>query len=312
MANNTLDQLKYSSSTCFHLPEPSFHLVSERFSVNRATAIVNIISSPFAVVSNLLIVISINIFSNRHLRTPSNLFIACLALSDVLVGLLVQPGYVTFRLMENQARSVPCFVRVTYSNSFYVCCGVSFMTLTAIAYERLVVVRLRTNCNGTFSSRRVLNYVAAIWAFNVLLTCLQWAGISKIVKGIHLLVWLFCLLLSLITSLRILLILRRYNHRVRSLNIVSENIQRKRTIKQTRTISVIVGVYFLLNFPVLFVTFYHQILEQDIKTYNHYSWAETVAFLNSCTNPLICFWKFRRIRQSVKSTLKKLCCIHTN
>ena len=312
MANSTLDQLKYSSSTCFHLPEPSFHLVSERFSVNVITAIVNIISSPFAVASNLLIIISINIFSNRYLRTPSILFIACLALSDVLVGLLVQPGYITFRLMENRARSVPCFVRVTYSNSFFICCGVSFMTLTAITYERLVAVRLRTNYNSTFSSRRVLKYMAAIWAFNILLTCLQWIGISQIVKGIHLLVWFFCLLVSLITSLRILLFLRRYNHQVRSLNVVSENIQRERTISQTRTISVIVGVYFLLNFLVLFVTIYHQILEQDIKTYNHYSWTETVAFLNSCTNPLICYWKCRRIRQSVKSTLKKLCCIHTN
>jgi len=51
--------------------------------------------------------------------------------------------------------------------------------------------------------------------------------------------------------------------------------------------------------PVLLVGLYHQILEQDIKTYNHYSWTETLAFLNSCTNPLLCFWKNRQIRQGV-------------
>ena len=30
--------------------------------------------------------------------------------------------------------------------------------------------------------------------------------------------------------------------------------------------------------PVLLVTIYHQILEQDIKSYNHYRWTETLAF----------------------------------
>ena len=158
MANNTSAA---SSLPCFHLPDPSFDRVSERFLVNLVTAIVNIISAPFAVVSNLLIAIAV--FKNARLRTPSNLLIGCLALSDILVGLAVQPGYITFRLMENQHRSVPCFVRVVYSNAFYICCGVSFMTLTAVSYERLVAVRLRARYNNVFSSNRVLKYIVAIW-----------------------------------------------------------------------------------------------------------------------------------------------------
>ncbi|XP_068759647.1 adenosine receptor A2b-like [Montipora capricornis] len=295
--------------SCFlHLPDPSFHLVSERYLVNLVTAIINIVSSPFGVVSNLLIMVSI--LSNSRLRTPSNLFISCLALSDVLVGLSVQPGYIAFRLMENQLRSVPCFVRVAYTNAFYICCGVSFMTLTSISYERFVAVRLHTRYNETFSSRRVLKYVSAIWVFNILLTCLQWAGsgISKISRGTHLLVWFCCLLTAIIANIRIMLFLHRYRHQVRSINVVSQSIQHRRAISRTKTICMIVGVYFLLNVPVLFVTIYHQILEQDIKSYNHYSWAETAAFLNSCTNPLICYWKNRHICQSVKSILRKLSC----
>ncbi|CAH3174184.1 unnamed protein product, partial [Porites lobata] len=114
MANST------STSSCFHLPDPSFDRVSERFLVNLLTAIINIISFPFAVILNLLITIAI--FKNTLLRTPSNLLIGCLALSDILVGLTVQP--------------------VMYSNAFYICCGVSFMTLTAVSYERFVAVRL--------------------------------------------------------------------------------------------------------------------------------------------------------------------------
>ena len=301
MANST------STPFCFHLPDPTFHRVSERYLVNLVTAIINIIASPFAVICNILIVVAI--FNNAHLRTPSNLLIGCLALSDVLVGLAVQPGYITYRLMENQLRSVPCFVRILYANAFYICCGVSYMSLTAVSYERFVAVRLRARYNHVFSSKRALKYMATIWILNVLLTILQWAGINQVSRGVHLIVWFLCLLVSGAANIGIILVLRRSRRQVHfQQKSITEQIRRRREEKLARSISFIVGVYFLFYMPVLFVTVYHQILEKDIKTYNHYSWTETLAFLNSCTNPLICYWKSRQIRQGVISTVDKLSC----
>ena len=307
MANNTSTlQVSLPSATCFHLRDPSFHQVSDRFLVNLVTAIINIVSSPFAVVSNLLIAVAI--FNNVRLRTPSNLMLGCLALSDILVGLAVQPGYITYRLLENQHRSVPCFVRIVYAKAFYICCGVSFMTLTAVSYERLVAVRLQRRYNDVFSSQRVLKYVVAIWALNILLTNLQWAGISKILKGIHLIVWFLCLLVSGTANIGIVLVLRRHRRQVQPQQLFTENMQRQREARLTRNISLIVVIYLLLNSPFLFAKIYHQILQQNIKTYNHYSWSETLAFLNSCTNPIICYWKNQQIRQGVKSILKRTFC----
>ena len=102
--------------------------------MNLITATVNIITAPVAVVVNALVAIAV--FGYSPLRASSNLLIGCLALSDVLVALTCQPEYITYRLMENKHRVVPCFVRITYSTAFYVCLGVSFMTLTAVSYER--------------------------------------------------------------------------------------------------------------------------------------------------------------------------------
>lgn len=307
MANNTSVEVLLQSPSCYHLPDPTFHQVSERYLVNLITAIINIVSAPFAVVSNL--VIAVAIFNTARLRTPSNLLIGCLAISDVLVGLAVQPGYITYRLMENQHRSVPCFVRIVYANAFYICCGVSFMSLTAVSYERFIAVRLRARYNDVFSSKRVLRYMMTIWILNLSLTSLQWAGINKESRGMHLIVWFLCLLVSGTANIRIGFILRRRRHQVQShQQIISEHTRRRREEKLTRSISFIVGVYLLFNMPVLLVTIYHQILGQDIKTYNHYSWTETLAFLNSCTNPLICYWKSRQIRQGVILIVERLSC----
>lgn len=106
------------------------------------------------------------------------------------------------------------------------------------------------------------------------------------------------------SEFRILIVLNRHRRRVSSKNqLAIEQLRRRTGEKLSRSISFIVGVYFLLNLPVLFVTVYHQILEQDIITYNHYSWSETLAFLNSCTNPLLCLWKNRQIRQGIMSLM---------
>ena len=67
---------------------------------------------------------------------------ASLASSDFLVGLLVKPYYIVFRLQEHVLHFVPCLFRVIYSESFWVCYGVSFLTLSAISFERYIALRL--------------------------------------------------------------------------------------------------------------------------------------------------------------------------
>ena len=288
---------------CYHLPDPTFHQASHRYTMNLVTAIINIVTAPFAVVVNALVVTAI--FSCNRLRTPLNLLIACLALSDVFVGLMTQPGYITYRLMENQRRSVPCLVRIVYCAAFYVCFGVSFMALCAVSYERFVAVRLRVRYNSFYSSRRVVRYMLGIWTLNILFAALQWAKINQAARGTHLILWLVLLLVSGATQIRILVIVRQNRRQLQAQLPAAETRQRQREVKLAKSLSVIVGVYLISNFPVLFVTIYHQILRLDLQTYNHYSWTETLAFLNSLSNPVICLWKNRQIRQKVKDFLKK-------
>ena len=295
--------ISINGSYCFHLPDPTFHQASQRYTMNLVTAIINIVTAPLAVAVNVLVVTAI--FSSSRLRTPSNLLIASLALSDVFVGLTAQPGYITYRLMENQRRSIPCFVMVIYGASFYVCFGVSFMTLTAVSYERFVAVRLRFRYSTLFSYSRVLKYMLGIWTLNILLAALQWAKINQVARGIHLVVWLICLLVAGATQLGVVVVVRRNRRQLQVQFQAAEHIQRQREAKLAKSIAFIVAFYLILNFPVLFVTFYHQILSRDLQTYNHYSWTETLAFLNSCSSPVICLWRNKQIRQKVKDVVKK-------
>ena len=69
------------------------------------------------------------------LHTSSNVHLACLAFCDLVVSLVVQPSYVVYLLLENILHFVPCGLRIVYSQSFWVCYGVSFLTLSSISFE---------------------------------------------------------------------------------------------------------------------------------------------------------------------------------
>ena len=125
---------KTSLSDCFILQDPLYNKVMDRHSSNLTTAVINGLCSPFVVIANSLVVLVIT--RNASLQTPSNVFLACLVFSDFFVGLLVQPCYVAFRLLENTNHFVPCGLRILYSESFWVCYGISFLTLSAISFER--------------------------------------------------------------------------------------------------------------------------------------------------------------------------------
>ena len=150
-----------------------------------------------------------------------------------------------------------------------------------------------------------MKYMLGIWTVNILLAGLQWAKINQAERGAHLILWLILLLVSGAAQIGILVIVRRNRRQIEAQLSAAENRQRPREVKLAKSLSVIVGVYLISNFPVLFVTIYHQILRLDLQTYNHYSWTETLAFLNSVSNPIICLWKSRQIRQKVLDFVKK-------
>ena len=53
---------------------------------------VNAISCPFVILVNILVMVAVK--TNRQLRTKSNVSLACLATTDLVVGLVVQPSQI--------------------------------------------------------------------------------------------------------------------------------------------------------------------------------------------------------------------------
>ena len=286
------------------LPDPEFHKIAERYATNLVTGVFNAVLSPFGVVANFFIVLVIS--RKLSLRTPLNVLLGCLAASDFLVSLVVQPSYVAFRITENTHRFVPCSIRLLYSTGFYMCYGVSLTTLCAISCERYLALTFPLKYTHLIRHSRVIKLVTLIWMVNVILTVLQWAH-NEIARGIHLMSWLVLLIIALVSQVRVLPIIRRHQNHIKQLQLrdsyrlrSSTNSKNVMQIKFAANIACIMAVYLAFNFPVLLITALHQIILIEINTYNLYSWAETAAFLNSTVNPIICLWRVKAIRRAIK------------
>ena len=298
-----------SLDECFVLPDPADEKLMTRHASNLITATINAVCSPFAVVANFLVVLVIALKIAPH--TPSNVLLASLACSDLMVGMVVQPCYVVFRLYENISHLVPpCLLRIVYSESFWVCYGVSFLTLSAISIERYIALRLHLRYKELVTTERVLIVAMIIWVLDIALTFMEWIYQSKLLRNCHAALLLFCLLVTFATHLKIFLILRRHQRQINSINRMSS--KRKNFQRQTRhavSVSYIVVIYVTCNIPVLFVMVYN-FAGGHFNNLNVFSWTETIAFLNSSINPVIFCWRNRGIRRAVLNVLAKVICLN--
>ena len=250
-----------------------------------------------------IFLITFVIYRKVGLQTPSNLLLGSLAVSDILVGLLVQPGYVAYRLVENRNGFVPCAIRMLFSIGFYNCYGVSFMTLCTISCERLIALLYHLRYRSIVNRQRVLKTVLFIWVVNILLKLLQWAH-NHTFRGIHLSLWLASLFIAVATQCRIFYIIRHHQRQIQQLHSMTST--RQMQIKLAINVASIIAIYCAFNLPVLVITTSDQIVQRHIESYNVYSWAETTAFMTSTVNPLVCFWRVKTIRNAIIEFLPRL------
>ena len=179
-----------------------------------------------------------------------------------------------------------------------------FTTLSAVSCERLIDLKYHLRYSAIVRPRRVLKTAFFIWLINILFTFLQWAQ-NDVFRGIHLVMWSFFLLTTVIIQITILKTVIRHQRQIKKHHPTSTSAMRQMQIKLAINVASIVAVYVLFNLPVLVVTLSHQFLFGNIDSYNFYSWSETEAFFNSSLNPLVCVWRVKAIRKVIAEVFSK-------
>ena len=125
---------------------------------------VNALSCPFVILLNVLVIVAVK--TNRQLRTKSNVSLACLASTDLLVGLVVQPlQIVRYSFMLKGETGIICSTLAKIRATFTTKCTITSLNLSVLlSAERYIAIKHSFVYENLVTEVRIIVATGLAWA----------------------------------------------------------------------------------------------------------------------------------------------------
>ena len=274
---------------------------------------INIFLSITAFLGNTLILVALH--KETSLRPSSKLLYRNLALTDLCVGIIVEPLYVTNWTSVVKERWDICYYSLrTAVFSGDTLCVVSLLTLTAISVDRLLALLLGLRYRQVVTLRRTSITVIGFWILSIV-------GASTIIWNLIIFTWYqfivaaLCPVTTIFAYTKIFCTLRHnqihvQNHvaQAQPSQAIPLNIARyRKAVYSTLWVQGTMVVCYL-PFTIALALMPQRGIGIPISAYRTWHFTATLVYLNSSLNPLLYCWKISEVRQAVKETLRQLFC----
>ena len=255
------------------------------------------------------------IWKTRSLHTPSNIFVVGLAVSDLAVGLVVQPLFVA-TIMSGFRRefSTYCRLRLTMETISLSVSGASFLTLTIISVERLLALRLHLRYQAVVTCKRAVVCLGCIWLHtSVWALCRFWIKMQIFTAVIGFLVCT-SLLINILAYIQIFRLVKRHKTQIASQVVncatttCSTRLQLRKYVKTVSTMITLLIVTMATYSAWTGVTIAHRLSfggENKRHLYVAYSSLNTLIFVTSNFHPVLYCLRLGEIRAAVKRLFLK-------
>ena len=205
-----------------------------------------------ACLGNFLTVFTIG--KTQELHSPPFILLGCLAVSDLLVGLVCQPPYVAHKIAELEENfAVFCEFKMVQFLSGWTTTGVSFLILATMSIDRLLVLTLYLRSNTIVTVPRVFQTMFVLWMFVTVTVLLRFWMTKKwflIPIGLGFLFFF----VTMASSLKIFRIVRRHQHQIKDQEMAVSHLQDKtmnmlKCRKAAATVLYINGLFFIFYLP---------------------------------------------------------------
>ena len=154
------------------------------------------------------------------LPKPLRTLLLSLAASDVGVGLLAQPLYISTLVSWLKQKRIDC---TSYKGLLAVIlffCISSLFNVVAITVDRFLAVHLHLRYQERVTHKRVIAAVISIWLFSAIISSsVFWDSLFIISQVIGLVIMTVCLIVVVTVYWRIYIILKRHKNQIQSLQI---------------------------------------------------------------------------------------------
>ena len=280
--------------------------------------ILNIFSSYTAVTLNIITIYVLRKISS--LPKPVRILLLSLAVSDLAVGLIVQPLAIATLVTQNNEYT---FQFEKASEVFGICFTVaSFLNITALGADRFLSIHLHLRYQELVTHRRIVTAVIMIWVFSATVSLFDlWDRMITAAQATLLAIVIVCFISTTFFYCKIYLTVRHLTNQIHTLQVqqASQNVEStsQNTARQRKSAIATFYVYivFLLcNLPHYSINIANRVSGREISDSEEILiiYTQTLVHLNSSLNPLIYAWKMRPIRHAImeilRNILSKHCC----
>ena len=240
-------------------------------------------------------------------RTLKTLLLS-LAVSDVGVGLFVQPFYISLLVKWAQENNPGCN---TYKAFFLVnrlFSVASFFGVVAVSVDRFLAIHLHLRYQELVTRQRVVAVVISIWVMSAFLSLMTLWVSFDIRNLISVIVGVVGLILTTLVYIRIYLAVRFHKNQIQVLQ-VQQVAQTGKIENFTKRIKSAVGVFYVYlvylacYLPCMISVKGPEIFGPGVAV-KFLLFSLSLLYLNSSLNPVIYCWKMRHIRHTVMEILR--------
>ena len=295
--------LNYSNVTGNDSAKDYFNCVLHHISCARTIVIANsAINAPLMIISilgNSLVLTAI--LRSPSLRSSSIILLCSLAVSDLLVGLVVQPLYIASNLSKIYLLNTTWFMLT------FAACGISLCSITTISVDRFLALHYHMRYPAIVTTFRAKLILAIMWITIFLLSGVyywsQWGYFLLVALGVCL-----CLKISIYSYIRIYRIVRRQQIQIhcqqQAVNLQTENVSSMLQLKKSALNSFLFFIVMVLFYFPMSVAMSLYVITKDWQ--KPWSFATTAVFMNSAVNPFLYCWRLRELRAAVVKTFRKI------
>ena len=269
----------------------------------------NVLLSVTATIGNLLILVALRKVTS--IKPPTKLLFQCLAVTDLCVGLIEQPLFVTVLLTDFASPTALHYVKKVYIGLSFILGEVSLTTAATISIDRLLALILGLRYKPTVTMKRVGAVVVFFWLASFSVGFSYWIGLLTIAYGTSIFVILLCIFTSAFSFIKIALKLRQQQAQVQQ-RVDQERVNGggiplniARYKKMVHSVAWLQMTLIVCYMPSAILLSSRIVRQRSEKLFLYY-FAVSVLFLNSSINPILYCWRIHEVKKEVKNTLKQI------